>query len=40
MPEPVAVDIRPYETKDNRLVHFLIGKANFGVLAAANNQGV
>jgi len=38
MPEPLAANIRPYETKDSRLVHFLIGKANFGVLAVANNR--
>jgi len=38
MPEPQEAHIRPYETKDNKLVHFLIGKANFGVLAIANNR--
>ena len=37
MPEPL---IRPYEAKDNKLVQFLIGKANFGVLAVANSRGV
>lgn len=37
MPESL---IRPYETKDSKLVHFLIGKANFGVLAVANNRGM
>jgi len=39
MPEPLGAHIiRPYETKDSRLVHFLIGKANLGVLAVANNR--
>ena len=40
MPESPGAHIRPYETKDSKLVHFLIGKANFGVLAVANNRGV
>lgn len=40
MPEPLGAHIRPYETKDSRLVHFLIGKANLSVLAVANNRGV
>jgi len=38
MPEPLGAHIRPYETKDSRLVHFMIGKANSGVLAVANNR--
>ena len=40
MPEAPGAHIRPYENKDSRLVHFLIGKANLGVLAVANNRGV
>jgi hypothetical protein len=40
MPEPLGAQIRPYETKDSRFVRFMIGKANFGVLAVANNRGV
>ena len=40
MPEPLVTRIRPYETKDSRLVRFLIGKANFSILAVANNRGV
>jgi len=38
MPEPLGARIRPYETKDSRVVRFMIGKANFGVLAVANNR--
>ena len=40
MPESPGAHIRPYETKDSRLVHFLIGKANLSVLAVANSRGV
>lgn len=40
MPETLGAHIRPYESKDSRLIHFLIGKANFGVLAVANNRGM
>lgn len=39
MPEPVA-QIRPYEAADDKLVRFMIGKANLGVLAVANNRGI
>ena len=40
MSEPINAQIRPYESKDSKLVHFLIGKANLAVLAVANNRGV
>lgn len=39
MPEPTA-HIRPYEPTDKKLVVFMIGKANFGMLAVANNRGI
>jgi hypothetical protein len=39
MPESLEARIRPFEPKDNRLVHFMIAKINFSVLAVANNRG-
>ena len=38
MPEP-DVHIRAYEATDEKLIRFMIAKANFGVLAVANNRG-
>jgi len=38
MPEPLEAHIRPYVTQDNKLVRFMIGKANFGVLGVANSR--
>jgi hypothetical protein len=39
MPETIEAHIRPYVTQDNKLVRFMIGKANFGVLGVANSRG-
>jgi len=35
---PAGAEIRPFEPNDNKLVHFIIGKANFGVLGIANHR--
>ena len=37
---PAGAEIRPFERNDKKLVLFVIGKANFGVLGIANHRGI